>query len=476
MTSTDVVVVGAGPAGIAAATQAARAGASVLVLDEYSQPGGQYYRQPAEGICPTSSARIFEQSERGHSLILEAKQAGVAFRCEALVWGAFTDGTLAVHSADTSEVITPGKLILACGAYDRSVAFPGWTLPGVMTAGAAQALLKGQGILPGRRILMAGTGPLQVAVAAQLAQAGARLVGVLEAVKLGRLVSSGPRFWGQWGRLREGLQYWRTLRSANVPLTFGRTVIRAIGDGVLSAVVTAELDDDWSAIPGTEAEVQVDTLCTEFGLVPNTRLARLLGCQIVYDPARGGLVPLYDDAMQSSRSGVFIVGEAAGIAGAKAAELQGRIAGISAALQLGKGDPYQCGQRIAAARRELRSELRFARSLNETFAVKPGILKLLTDDTIICRCEEITAGEFRHERPAWISTLDAARTVIRVGMGNCQGCMCESLVAQLLAKEAGRKIAEVGSYHIRPPLKPIPVGALADLSEKLPPPPNRMEH
>lgn len=476
MTSTDVLVVGAGPAGIAAATEAARAGASVLVLDEYAQPGGQYYRQAGQGICPTSFAPGFAEGERGQGLILQAKQAGVTFRGEALVWGAFADGTIAVHSAGRSELITPGKLILACGAHDRIVAFPGWTLPGVMTAGAAQALLKGQGILPGRRILMAGSGPLQLAVAAQLARAGAPPVGVLEAVRLPRLVSAAPRFWGRWGRLREALQYWSALRSANVPLKFGRTVIRAIGDEVLSAVVTADLDDDWSVIPGTEAEVPVDTLCTGFGLVPNTRLARLLGCQLVYDPARGGLVPLCDEAMQCSRSGVFIAGDAAGIAGAAAAELQGRIAGITAALQLGKADPEHARQRIGAAKGALRSELGFARGLNETFALKPGILTLLTDDTIICRCEEITAGEFRRERAPWILTLDAARTALRVGMGNCQGCMCESLVAQLLAREAGREIAEVGSYHMRPPLKPIPLGALADLSEQLPPPPSRMEH
>ena len=476
MSTPEIVVIGAGPAGIRAALEAARAGASVLVLDEYARPGGQYYRQPIWGLPTRPNQAIFGHAEEGHARIEEAMRAGVQFLTDALVWGVFAEGAVAILSAGKPEVLTPSKLILASGGYERPVAFPGWTLPGVITAGAAQALLRGQGLLPGRRILMAGTGPLQVAVAAQLTQAGAHLAGVLEANSFSRLVWSGPRFWGQWGRVREALKYCRILRSGRVPLIFGRAVVRAVGNGELSGVITAELDEHWHPIAATEAEVKVDTLCLGFGLVPNTRLARLLGCELAYVPARGGLVPVHDDNMQTPKPGVFVAGEAAGIAGATAAELQGRIAGISAALQLGKGDRIEAGKRIQAAQRELERELRFARSLNEIFAVKPGLLSLVTDDTVICRCEEITLGQLRRERSEWLSTLDAVRKVSRTGMGLCQGTMCEPLVAQLLSREMGRAVADLGSYHIRPPLKPISVGALADLSAKLPPPPNRMDH
>lgn len=476
MSTPEIVVVGAGPAGIRAALEAARAGASVLVLDEHARPGGQYYRQPAWELRTSPTRGIFVHAEEGHARIEEAKRAGGQFLTDALVWGAFADGTVAILSAGKLDVLTPSKLILASGGYERAVAFPGWTLPGVITAGAAQALLKGQGLLPGRRILMAGTGPVQLAVAAQLGQAGAHLTGVLEANSFSRLLWSGPRFWGQWRRLREGLQYCWTLRSGRVPLIFGRAVVRAVGNGELSGVITAELDENCRPIAGTESEVEVDTLCLGFGLVPNTKLARLLGCELAYDPARGGLVPVHDDNMQTSKPGVFVAGEAAGIAGATAAELQGRIAGISAALQLGKGGRAEAERRIQAARRELERELRFARSLNEIFAVKPGLLSLVTDDTVICRCEEITLGQLRKERSEWLSNLDAVRKVTRAGMGLCQGTMCEPLVAQLLGRETGKAVADLGSYHIRPPLKPISVGALAELSAELPPPPDRMEH
>lgn len=476
MSAPEVVVVGAGPGGIAAALEAAQAGASVQILDEYPGPGGQYYRQPAPGLEAVPGSPILEHAVEGSARIREAQAQGVQFVQDALVWGAFADGSLAILAGGKAEVLTPAKLIVATGAHERPVLFPDWTLPGVITAGAAQVLVGWQGLLPGRRILMAGTGPLQVAVAAQLVLAGAHLVGLLEANRFGALCRLAVNAWGQWERLQEGLRYWRTLRAAGVPLAFGRTVVRAMGNGQLERVVTAALDPDWRAIPGTAQEIEVDTLCLGFWLVPNVKLLRLLRCDVTYDPSRGGVVPLHTEQMETSRPGVFVAGEAAGVAGAKAAECQGRIAGIHAARQLGKGSAAEADRRLRAARRELAGQLRFARALNTLFAAKPGLLDLLTDDTVICRCEEITWGQFRQVRSAWARTLDAARSVTRAGFGLCQGTVCEPLVAELLARETGQPVAELGGYHVRPPLKPITVGALADLAHRLEPPPKRMEH
>ena len=467
MITVDIAVVGAGPAGLAAAIEAATMGASVLVLDEYSQPGGQYFRQPAPGLRANPDRQLFSSGRQGQVRIQAARQAGASFLSDTLVWGAFNDGLIATYSGGHCDVVKPTKLILANGAHERPMAFPGWTLPGVITAGAAQSLLKGQGVLPGRRILMTGTGPLQIAVAAQLVRAGANLVGVLEGSKAGGLLSSGRRFWGQWDRIGEGIQYYRTLRSARVPLMLGRTVVRAFGDSSLEGVTIAELDDNWRPIAGTQSEIKVDTLCLGFGLVPSTKLARLVGCDLTYDVALGGHVPLHDDSMQTSKEGVFVAGEAAGIAGARAAELQGRIAGISAARQLGAGDPREASKHLESARKDLKPELRFARSLNEQFAPKEGALDILTNDTIICRCEEITVAQMK-DRPAWVANMSSARTHLRVGMGACQGTTCETLAARLLSMEAGKDISQTGYYHIRPPLKPISVGALADLAADLP--------
>jgi D-hydroxyproline dehydrogenase subunit alpha len=464
MASPEIVIVGAGPAGLAAGIEAARLSASVLVLDEYAQPGGQYYRQLAPGFSASRDRSLFAHAREGQARVEEARQCGVQFLPGALAWGGFADGTIALQVDDASQTLKPAKLILASGAHDRPVAFPGWTLPGVIASGAAQALVRSHGILPGRRILMAGTGPLQIAVAAQLVEAGAQLAGVLEANRPAALLRTAPHFWGQWDRLREGWAYTQVLRAAGVPISFGRTVLRAVGDGEISRVVTAALDERWAPIPGSETELEVDTLCLGFGLVPNTKAARLLGCRLTHDRSRGGLVPVHDEHMQTSRPGVFVAGEAAGIAGAKAAELQGRIAGLSAALALGKGNAAAAQRNIEAARHALRKELRFARVLNETFGIRPGLLALMTDDTIVCRCEEITVGRLRGTMAEWTRTLDAVRTVSRAGFGRCQGTTCETLVAQLLSRETDVEAAEAGHFHVRPPLKPITVGALADLN------------
>jgi len=464
MASPEIVIVGAGPAGLAAGIEAARLSATVLVLDEYAAPGGQYYRQPAPGLTAAGDRPSFAHSREGQERIEDARRAGVEFLSGALVWGGFADGTIALQVGDASRTLSPAKLILAGGAQDRPVAFPGWTLPGVMTAGAAQALVRGQGVLPGRRILMAGTGPLQIAMAAQLVEAGAQVTAVLEAHRPSALLGMAPHFWGQWGRLQEGWAYTRTLRAARVPIRFGRTVLRVAGNGALSRVVTVALDGDWHPIPGSEVEVEVDTLCLGFGLVPNTKLARLFGCRITHDPSRGGLVPVHDEQMQTSRPGIFVAGEAAGIAGAKAAELQGRIAGLSAAVALGKGKGGDAGQRVETARHALAVELRFARALNRIFVLRLGLRALVTDETIICRCEGITAGVLRATVAEWTRTVDAVRTVSRAGFGRCQGATCETLVADLLSQATGASIGDVGQFHVRPPLKPIPLGALADLA------------
>jgi NADPH-dependent 2,4-dienoyl-CoA reductase/sulfur reductase-like enzyme len=460
MIDTDVAIVGAGPAGLAAAIEAARLGKSVAVVDEYGQAGGQYYRQPSRGLTPRSGRLDLHAASEGRDWMDQATQAGARFLSDTTVWGVTPDGGLAVYAGGQVEKIKARSIVLASGANERSFPFPGWTLPGVMTAGAAQTLLKGHGVLPGRRILFAGTGPLQLAAAALLAAAGAQVVGVLEARRPGSFLSMAPRMIGQTERVGEAFRYWNTLRSAGVPLMFGRTVIRAEGAGALSSVRVAEIDEEWHPITGTESEIAADTLCLGFGLVPNTRLARLMGCQVTYDVHQDAYVPVIDESMGTSRPGVFVAGDSVGIAGAKAALLQGRLAGIAAAIHAGAAASEATSARSEDARRKLAGELRFATALNATFAIGRGALDLITEDTVICRCEGVTLGDLRQARQPWVTNLDAAKIVSRVGMGNCQGIVCEGVVAQLLARETAQDLQTMGQFRLHPPLKPVPLTAV----------------
>jgi NADPH-dependent 2,4-dienoyl-CoA reductase/sulfur reductase-like enzyme len=464
---TQVAVVGAGPAGLNAALAAAQAGARVTLIDNYRQPGGQYYRQPAPDFRAVQPAR--HQSE-GRALWQKVADASVELLAETTVWGAFEDKLLTFYGPQAPSSIQAQAIILATGAYERPAAFPGWTLPGVMTSGAAQTLLKEQRLLSGRRVVLAGTGPLQLVVAAGLTQAGAEVVAVLEGSPLLRSMLQRPvrhslAMWGQWSRLAEGLSSWLALRRAGVPFYTGWGVVAAHGQEELTGVRIARLDDDWRPLPDTARDMACDTLCISYGFVPATELARLLGVDCEWRPARGGFVPVRDEHMQTNIAGVFAAGECAGIGGAGLASVEGRIAGLAAATQV-KTEPSNPAaaagfsralERLAPA---LGRERRFQQLYAELFTPGPGLDELAEADTVICRCEEVTRGEITEAVRQGADTLDAVKVLTRCGMGNCQGRVCGSSVTALVAQATGQSQAEVGKFHVRPPVFPIPMPAL----------------
>jgi len=469
--NTEVAVVGAGPAGLSAAVAAARSGAQVTLIDNYRQAGGQYYRQPAaefQTLDPDSHQR------EGKDLWEEVTAAGIKVLRETTVWGAFAGKQLALHGPSSPPGLHAQAIILATGAYERIAAFPGWTLPGVMTSGAAQTLLKEQRILPGRRIVLAGSGPLQLVVAAGLVQAGAEVVAILEGTPLlrkglRRPLSYAAALWGQWGRLSEGLSSQSTLRRAGVPYHTGWGVLEAHGQDEVTEVTIAQLDDQWRPIPNTSRRLACDTLCCSYGFIPATELAQLLGARCEWRLERGGFVPIRDEHMQTDVSGIYAVGDGAGIGGGPLALIEGQIAGLAAATQLRAESSN--GKDTAAIvdddprlKHALRREQRFQEVYAELFTPGPGLDELAQPDTVICRCEEVTRADIGEAVRLGADTLDAVKALTRCGMGNCQGRVCGPLVAALVAQETGHTRAEVEQFRVRPPVFPIP---LADLKPVL---------
>ena len=268
-----------------------------------------------------------------------------------------------------------------------------------MTVGAAQLLAKRHGIIPGHRVLLAGSGPLLLPAAVSLAEHGAEVVGILEATHPAAWLGHGPAVWGNWDRLTEGRHYVGALRKANIPYHFGRTVIRALGKDRLDAAVVAQLDSHGCPISGTEERLPVDALCVSFGLVPNVELAQLAGAALCFEPDRGGWTPELDKDGQTTVPGLFVAGEAASIAGAGAAMLEGRLAALGAAWHLGRVTQTELAreQAVAASRRSFNH--RFGAMLNTLFGPPPGLSAITTDGTPICRCEEVTAGDVRGRDP-----------------------------------------------------------------------------
>jgi bacterioferritin-associated ferredoxin len=329
-----------------------------------------------------------------------------------------------------------------------------------MTAGAAQALWKQQRILAGRRILLAGTGPLQIVLAADLVSAGAEVVAVLEGARsVARAVRHAGALWGQGERVREGLSSGRILARAGVPVRFGWGLVAAHGTAQLESVTVARLDARWHHLPGTEETVACDTLCVGYGFIPSNALSRLLGATQDWRPDLGGEVPRRDAHLQTSVPGVYAVGDGAGVGGGPLAMLEGEIAGAAAAAETRRdADPVaRTLRRLAPA---LARERRFQRLYAALFTPGPGLYAWSRDETILCRCEEVTRADVRRAVSLGADSADDVKAVVRCGMGDCQGRMCGQLVAQCIAGETGRAVPDIGMFRPRPPIVPVPVPAL----------------
>jgi thioredoxin reductase/bacterioferritin-associated ferredoxin len=462
-----IAIVGAGPAGMAAAIEAARAGLTVHMYDENASPGGQIYRQPLAPMWSANGPAAGREAVRGERLREELRAVGsrVVLHQGALVWGAFEERMLVVWENERSERVTPEALVLATGAYDRPVPIPGWTLPGVYTAGATQVLVKAQGVLPGQRVLIAGTGPLLPVVAGQLARAGARVVAVLEAASLRGAWRALPRLWGQWALVGDAWQYWRGLRTARIPYLRSRTVARILGTETLQAVITVALDDAWRPVPGTEQTIDVDAVCLGFGFVPSTQLTQLCGCEHRYAPELGGWIPVISSEMETTTPGVFSAGDATGIGGAMVAVRKGRIAGIAAAARLGALTSSEAAVRMKPHQRALAGLRRLREVLDDLTCVRDGLADLITPDTVICRCEEITASEIHAAFDEGTVDLAQLKRMTRAGMGYCQGRMCGPALGSLLARRMGLGMDAIPQLSIRPPVKPVPIEVMATLDE-----------
>jgi len=457
----ELAIIGGGPAGICAAIEAAKYGVEVTLIEENSRLGGQFYRRLADGFT-ANQRQLDKYYVRGTKLIAELEYGRKVEVIEnALVWGIFPDKEVAYLRDDKTETLKAQRLILAEGAYDRPVPFPGWTLPGVLTAGAALKMVKIEKVLPGERILLAGSGPLQLLLAAHLVRTGAKVVAVLEASPLDNAWKHLPHLWGQWELLKDGLGYLWELRKAKVPLLRGHVIVEAKGEEQVCQAIYAKVDRDWQIVPGTEKNVEVDTIITGYGLIPSGRLSRLCRCPQKWDPYLGGWIPEHDEYMETALPGIFTAGDCSGIEGAAVAAEEGRLAAIKICQELGRITPEETSRRCSPIFKELRGLRRFESALNSIFATRRGLLARIPDEVIICRCEEVTAGEIRNVIAEGITSINEIKALTRAGMGPCQGRMCAPIITEMVSIETKRPVEEVGFFAPRPPIKPIPLVGVA---------------
>jgi NADPH-dependent 2,4-dienoyl-CoA reductase/sulfur reductase-like enzyme len=451
----QVLVVGAGPAGLAAARAAALCGARVTIADERSKPGGQYFKQRVGG------EGLDAQMREGRELIAKVAAAGVTFLPDASVWGAFGLQELAATVAGAQSVFAPERLVLATGAYERGVPLPGWTLPGYMTTGAAQTLLRAYGVVPGKRIVVAGNGPLNFQLAAELVAAGARVAAVIEASR----PASRPMSLVDAARtapllIAKGLAYVARLRRAGVPIHYRSAVTSVRGTSRVESCAIAPIDASGRPDGHAAREFEVDTICAGHGFLPANEIARALGCRHAIDP-EGRLETIVDSDGRTTVDGIYAIGDAAAFRGAHVARCQGSITGCAVARSLGLEIPAELSRELAFARRQLARHASFQRALWAAFAAPLMRTQLAAPETIVCRCENATFAAVSDAIACGATTPGAIKRRTRAGMGRCQGRYCESIVASMLPRSAGVARDDRFAFAPRAPIKPVRIKDLA---------------
>lgn len=453
----DLVIIGAGPAGMAAAVTARRFGLSTLVLDEQQLPGGQIYRSMEKTVAENASA-LGKDYFYGQQLLQQFRNSGAEYLPEANIWDFDRELTVGYLVDGQARQVKARHILIAAGAMERPVPIPGWTLPGVMGAAAADILFKSCDMVPEEPVVLAGSGPLLLLVACRLIENGVIVAAMVETNGFSDNLKSLP-YLPQALRvsqyLAKGLSMRWKVRRAKIPIFQNATNLRVEGDESAGALCFDAR--------GKAQRIPAQTILLHEGVVPNLQLTRLLGCEHQWYPRQRYWKPVLDDWGKTSVNSVSVAGDAGGIWGAKTAEAAGHLAaiGISSDLQV-----ISAQEKESAAAPWLKAqtkEMSIRPFLDTIFPPGRQALVPPDDDTLVCRCEELTAGQIREAVALGALSPSQVKAQTRAGMGPCQGRMCGLTVAEIIAASRQVTLPEVGQTRVRPPLKPITLGQLANL-------------
>jgi NADPH-dependent 2,4-dienoyl-CoA reductase/sulfur reductase-like enzyme len=460
---TDLLIVGAGPAGMAAAVTARRLGLSVSVVDEQPEPGGQIWRGIETVASTPRAARLGAAYRIGIERTAKFRSCGVTYEPQCQLWQIEPGFRAFMTREGRAGSAIARAVILATGAQERPVPFPGWTLPGVLTVGAAQILLKTADSVPDKPAWIAGCGPLTLLYATQLLAAGGQIAGLLDTTPRGRLGAALrhlPKALGRVGDLAKGISWSLALKRGGFPIIHHVSELRAEGGKRLERLSYRTED-------GRSDEVAAEVLLVHEGVVPNIHAPLALGCDVTWHAGQQCLVPVLDAWGETSKANVFVAGDGAGIGGAEAAELRGQLASLRVASRFGKLSEGDAESAARPERSALSRALAARPFLDVLYAPRPQVFAP-ADDTLICRCEEVTAGELRSRAAQGRPGPNQLKAFTRVGMGPCQGRQCGYSMAHIVAAAQQRPVDEVSFFRVRPPLKPVTLGELASLDEQEP--------
>ena len=456
----DIAVIGAGPAGMAAAAMAAGQAASVLLIDEQTTPGGQIYRALSRQNL-RDKAILGPEYYAGQQLLSELEASDVEYCPGTTVWQVSEAREIGISVNGSARMITADQIIIATGAQERPFPVPGWTLPGVMGAGAAQVLLKSGGVtLPDA--VFVGTGPLLFLIAHQYLRAGIPIKAILDTTPQGntwRALAHLPGALGDMASLIKGRRWISQLRASGIPFIKRVKDIRCLGADAVEAIEYRQAGH-WNRI-------DTQNVLLHQGVVPNVNLAMAAGCEHVWNDAQLCWHARTDQWSQSSIDGIFVTGDGASINGAKSAEHSGRLAALGALFRCDLIDIPIRDRLAAPVRGTLAKETRIRPFLDALFRPTHQFRIPADNQTIVCRCEEVTAGSIREAVDLGCLGPNQLKSFTRCGMGPCQGRMCGLTALEIIAQSRDVPVSEVGAMRLRPPVKPLLLGELAEL-EMLP--------
>lgn len=456
----DLIVIGGGPAGMSAATAAAKHGLHTALIDEQPTAGGQIYRAVDDVATRRADdlPMLGAEYAYGKTITDAFHTSGAEHISGQTVWQLGQDGSIWSSDGSKAHAFQAKNIILATGALERPVPVHGWTLPGVLTAGAAQILLKAAGMIPDGKIVIAGSGPLLLLVADQLIKAGADIQAVADTTGVMDYVRGTPhllRAAKSWPYIQKGLKLKRAIKAAGVPIYSGAHEILISGDGRVEQI--------GFAAEGRRRTLRVSTVLLHQGVVPNTQASRQLRLAHVWHKTQRYWYPRVDEWGQSDVPAIFVAGDGAGVFGARTAEIKGKLSALQVAHQQGRISVSVRDNAAGPLSSELEDHTSIRPMLDAIFVPPNDILNPPDDATIVCRCEEVTAGNVRSAAALGAQGPNQLKAFHRTGMGPCQGRMCGLTVTEILAATHDKSPEDIGAYRIRPPLKPLTLAELADM-------------
>jgi len=456
----QLLIIGGGPAGLSAAAMASAEGVSCAVLDEQPTLGGQIYRS-IESIPEQRAQQLGSEYLRGKKIAEAFRNSKAEYYPNTKVWSVNKGREVGVLQDNNTRILTADQIIIASGALERPVPFPGWTLPGVMQAGAGQILYKSAGIVPDNGVVLAGSGPLLLLLAWQYLHAGVEVKALLDVTPLGNHITALPKFPRALlahHYLTKGIAYQIDLKRAGIPMLFGVSELRAEGKELCQRVCFKH--------SGKQKTIESELLLTHFGVIPHIWLTQSADCKHQWDDSQQCWRPEHDEWGNTTSEGILVAGDGAGINGARSAEYAGRLAGLEVLNSLGVINQVERDSRAVKYRKWMKDDNHIRPFLEKYFQIPKELLATANNETIVCRCEEVTAGEIRQAVRDGHDNTNQVKFFTRCGMGACQGRQCSNAVAHIVADESGKTVKDMGHFRGRPPVSPLTLEQLASLKKE----------